>query len=81
MEKSYKITITSYGPNPNYEAELADFNEKGKNYRERNEEMYMGRKSEKEFEGSRMKTERVLEVYLNEAEYKKLKLETLKIFE
>lgn len=73
----YKITIVSFGDNPNYEAELAEV-------RERETSCKRGPFSDVTFPEdtpSRMKKERVLEVFLTEEEFKKIKSEVIKVFE
>lgn len=81
MEKSYKIVITSYGENPNYEAEKAEFiadqgrrvNRGYNNGMDRTEESF-------EHRVSRIKEERVIEVTLTEAEYLEAKKSILSTF-
>lgn len=72
-KKSYQLTVTVYGPNPNYEAEIASLADRQSNAR-------FGIREE-EMSAARMKTERVLFITLTEDEFKKVKLETLKVFE
>ena len=76
MEKKYKITIVSYGENPNYEAEKAEYLEKQSN------KIYYRNKRETFLEDhlSRVKTERVLEVFLTEAEYLAIKKGVIETF-
>lgn len=71
----YKITITVYGDNPNYEAEVLDFEEKYKNSPGR----YRNNLDENIVPPLRAKNERVLEVFLTEEEFKAIKKSVLEV--
>ncbi len=80
MEKTYKIVVTSYGENPNYEAEKAEFIADQEKRVAR--EYYNGNRMETRPEDhlSRMKEERFIEVVLTEKEYLAVKQSVISTF-